>query len=126
MSSFGKHSRDAGFKSGDNWYTCPRCSFDIYASEARKEWTGLLVCPECWDTRNPQDLRRAPKEQIAPKLSRKEGISYITVNYIYGPNVSGGQTRAGVARAGKNRAAVGYISPDYAVPDTTFGGVSGL
>jgi hypothetical protein len=34
---------------GDFWRVCDRCGFDYRRSETRKEWTGLIVCRECWD-----------------------------------------------------------------------------
>ena len=39
--------------------SCQRCSFDYKLSDIRKEWTGLLVCPECRDPK-PQDMRAPP------------------------------------------------------------------
>lgn len=35
---------------------CMRCGFKYELSDIRKEWTGALVCPECWDPK-PEILR---------------------------------------------------------------------
>lgn len=33
---------------------CDRCSFDMRHDQLKKEWTGLLVCAQCFDPRPPQ------------------------------------------------------------------------
>jgi hypothetical protein len=33
-----------------------RCGAKYKANELRKEWNGLIVCPTCFETRQPQDL----------------------------------------------------------------------
>lgn len=38
------------------WGACPRCGFRVRLARFRKEWTGLSVCPDCWDPR-PADTR---------------------------------------------------------------------
>lgn len=65
--SHGKHIRDPGYKSGDHWNTCQRCGFDMYESDSKKEWTGLIVCKECWEPRHPQDFVRSVKEDTSAK-----------------------------------------------------------
>ena len=44
-----------GYRSGQPWAICDRCSFKRRHMTLRKEWTGLLVCQECYDPR-PADL----------------------------------------------------------------------
>ncbi len=51
-------SREWGTPKGDWAYQCPRCNFEIWASQAVKEYTGMRVCRECCDKRNPQDFVR--------------------------------------------------------------------
>ena len=29
---------------------CDRCGFKFKNSRLRKEWTGLMVCNDCWDS----------------------------------------------------------------------------
>lgn len=33
---------------------CDRCGFQLKLYRLSKEWTGLVVCDECWDPRPPQ------------------------------------------------------------------------
>ena len=51
------------YKPGDHLVTCDRCGFTIYASEAKKEWNGLIVCPADYDPRHPQDHVRAKADK---------------------------------------------------------------
>ena len=37
---------------------CDRCGREMRSSEGRREWTGLVVCPEDFDYRHPQDFVR--------------------------------------------------------------------
>ena len=60
----GKHVRNPGYKPGENWLECQRCGLDHYASDARREWTGSIVCKSCWEPRHPQDFVRSKPEQI--------------------------------------------------------------
>lgn len=49
---------------------CQRCGLDKLSSEIRKEWTGLRVCKECFDVRNPQDFVRGVRDdQTVPWVS---------------------------------------------------------
>ena len=76
MSSHGKHTANPDFKSGDNWVECQVCGMDIYASDIRKRWDGVLVCLDDYETRHPQDFVRARKDKISASIvtSRSEGI----------------------------------------------------
>lgn len=47
------------YKPGDHLVTCDRCGFTIYGSESKKTWDGLIVCPDDWEPRHPQDFVRA-------------------------------------------------------------------
>ncbi len=51
-----------GFIPGDNWVLCDRCGIDYRRSDCQKEWTGLLVCRECWDPR--PIYRTTPSDKI--------------------------------------------------------------
>lgn len=44
---------------------CARCGFIHPLSRLRKEWTGLKVCPPCWDPK-PADL--------SPPRIKPEGV----------------------------------------------------
>lgn len=54
-----------GYKPGDYWITCDRCGIEYRKSETKREWTGLIVCKACWESRHPQEFVRAPRETIA-------------------------------------------------------------
>lgn len=71
------------YRPGDHLVTCDRCGFTIYASEARKEWTGLIVCAADYDQRHPQDLVRAKADKQSVKDSRPapEPV-YLTTNQV--------------------------------------------
>lgn len=56
---------------------CQRCGFKYKAHQVETEWTGLLVCKgqdtnQCWEPRNPQDLRRPPRIQRPLPWTRPE------------------------------------------------------
>ena len=51
---------------------CDRCGFKFKNDKLQKEWTGLMVCNECYETRHPQDLLRPPKEDSSIPWSRPE------------------------------------------------------
>ena len=62
---------------GKNFYTsgqfnlvCDRCSKKIKAQEAKHEWTGLIVCGDCWEPRHEQDFVRAKQDKITVPFSR--------------------------------------------------------
>lgn len=52
-------------KLGDWNALCDRCSFKFKASDLRKTWDNLYVCPSCFETRHPADLFRAKPEDIS-------------------------------------------------------------
>ena len=60
-----KHTPDPGYKPGDHWVECQRCGFDVYASNARTEWTGAVVCEGCFDFRQTQDFVRGRQDSTA-------------------------------------------------------------
>lgn len=51
---------------------CQRSGFKVNADELVREWTGLLVHHRFVDTRNPQDLLRAVKEDRPPRVVSPE------------------------------------------------------
>lgn len=72
MSSHGKHTRNPGYIPGDHWVTCDRCGFHIRASDAMETWDGLIVCPEDWEPRHPQDFVRTRADKQSVRKSRKD------------------------------------------------------
>jgi hypothetical protein len=48
----------------------------------RKEWTGLMVCEGCFETKHPQLLIHVPKEDSAIPWTRPESTdTFISVSY---------------------------------------------
>jgi len=53
---------------------CDRTGFKVKASETRKEWNGLRVRKQDWESRQPQDkIRMYPDNQSVPD-PRPEGV----------------------------------------------------
>lgn len=52
---------------------CDRCGFVVPHSRLRREWTGNMVCPRCWDPR-PPDTRppRVKPEGLPVRNARPE------------------------------------------------------
>lgn len=51
---------------------CDRCGFKFKSYMLQREWTGLMVCKDCWEARHPQTLIKVPREDIAPPWARPE------------------------------------------------------
>jgi len=51
------------YRAGSFNRICDRCGAKRKAEDTRKEWTGLIVCLECWDPRHPQDYVRGVHDQ---------------------------------------------------------------
>ena len=64
---------------------CDRTSFKRKTNEVQKEWTGAVVIPEAFNTRNPQDFPYIPKtEPVFPEarseeLAEDEAPSFTTI-----------------------------------------------
>ena len=50
---------------GSHLFICDRCRLRYTSDKKRKEWTGLIVCEDCWEPRHPQDFVRARKEDTS-------------------------------------------------------------
>ena len=79
----GKHGKNPGYRPGDHWVTCDRCSATILASEARTTWDNLVVCPDDWEPRHPQDFVRAKEDRVAAKepIRSEPTIVYTEVTF---------------------------------------------
>lgn len=51
---------------------CDRCGFKIKRSMARLTWDHLVVCPEDWEPRHPQDFVRGRKDKQSVPIARPE------------------------------------------------------
>jgi hypothetical protein len=58
---------------GKGWkVTCQRCGFWFPSTEIQKEWTGLLVCHSCEESRHPQTLIKVRGEKAFPDFVSKD------------------------------------------------------
>lgn len=58
------------YLSGDHNVTCDVCSKKIKFSIARKRWDGLLVCPDDFEMRHPQDFVKTRQDKISVPETR--------------------------------------------------------
>ena len=82
--------------SGEWNVICDRCSTEIKASEAQHEWTGFIVCKDCWEPRHPMDFIKARSDKISVPFTRPEPVDNFTgldisgnaipPTYIYTPD----------------------------------------
>lgn len=42
---------------------CDRCAFHYKDHELQETWDGFMVCSKCYETRHPQDMIKAVKDQ---------------------------------------------------------------
>lgn len=56
------------FRKGDNKSCCPVCGKEYRASEYRKRWDGLWVCPKDYEERHPQDFLRVKADDMRPAV----------------------------------------------------------
>ena len=70
---------------GDYNVVCDVCSKKIKASEAKQRWDGFIVCPDDFETRQPQDFVKVKTDKITVPFQRPiptllfTEISYITI-----------------------------------------------
>jgi len=103
------------WKRGDWLAICDRCGFTFYASELRREWTGLMVCADDWEERHPQDYLPSRADNQAPPWTRPEPADTFTTVVILGDrNPMNGELIAGATNESTNAA-----NFQYAVDDAT-------
>ena len=70
------------YLSGEFNLTCDRCSKKIKAHQAKHEWTGFIVCGDCYETRHEQDFVRARQDQISVPFTRPRPVDvFVIVDY---------------------------------------------
>ncbi len=69
------------FISGEWNLICDSCGKKIKAHEAKHRWDGLVVCPEDWEPRQPQDFVRAKTDKISVPFTRPrpEDVFFLTL-----------------------------------------------
>lgn len=99
------------FKSGEWNVFCMVCNRKIKSGQMLKRWDGLLVCPEDYDNRHPQDFLRARQERISvpftsdTSFNQFDGPNYPQYPFCTAPGSSG---VAGFAVAGCMRPGLGF------------------
>lgn len=58
------------YVSGSHNLICDVCCKKIKASEAKQMWNGLIVCPEDFEMRQPQDFVKARQDKITVPFTR--------------------------------------------------------
>jgi hypothetical protein len=95
---------------GAGWkFSCMRCGVWYPSTEIKKEWTGLLVCPQCFETRHEQTLIKIRGEKAFPDIVNKDGTDiFVGVCNIATITAYADLATADCAQADKN-------SPPYSV-----------
>lgn len=95
------------FIPGDWNLICDVCGTKVKASQSKRRWDGLIVCPKDFEFRHPQDFLRSKIDKIAVPFSRPQPVDqFVTINYVdagnndYTPNEDLRSAIAGVAIAG--------------------------
>ena len=70
------------FKSGSWNIICDRCCKKIKAEATKIDWQGLIVCPNCYEQRHPQDFVRSRQDKITVPYIRPPADIFILVDYI--------------------------------------------
>tara|TARA_R100000935_G_C2814636_1_gene156665 strand:- start:246 stop:587 length:342 start_codon:yes stop_codon:yes gene_type:complete len=70
---------------------CDRCAFEYKLNELKKEWNGLKVCPDCYETKHPQlepsTVKADPEALYKPRPNNDnevgEGFVVVTSSSIF-------------------------------------------
>jgi hypothetical protein len=84
------------FDSGVYNTICDVCGFKYKSNELKQRWDGLMVCPEDWEQRHPQELIRPIQDQNRLPWTRPEG----TNQFIASCTPTGRQGVAGLGVTG--------------------------
>lgn len=69
---------------------CDRCGLQFKSFQLREEWTGLMVCERCYETKHPQLLLKGVKDDPSVPWVRDGGDGSATVSSIGGATSNGG------------------------------------
>ena len=58
------------YESGGWNLICDVCSIKYKAKKAKQRWDGFIVCPNCYETRHPQDFVKAQSDKITVPFTR--------------------------------------------------------
>ena len=66
------------YRSGDWNCICDICSIKIKASKTKTRWDGLIVCPNCFEHRHPQDFIKVRQDKISVPFTRPRPADIFT------------------------------------------------
>lgn len=89
-------SKGWSYDSGDWWIICDVCSKKIKASESKQRWDGLIVCPDDWELRHPQDFLKVKEDKITVPFSRPRP----TDSFIFSCDPISSSSIAGYSKVG--------------------------
>ena len=75
------------FLSGAWNVTCDVCSKKIKASEAKQRWDGLIVCPEDYEQRHPQDFVKAKTDKISVPFTRPRPVDAFRLREVLSDSI---------------------------------------
>lgn len=70
------------FAMGDWNAACYECGRKRKASTLKKHWQGYYVCPEHWETRQPQDFVRNVPDVITPPWAQPMSDTFATTERL--------------------------------------------
>lgn len=80
---------------------CDRCGFKFKSSELKKDWQGLMVCEDDFETRHPQTLMKITTEKAFPEWTRPRTVDeFVHACYLWGESAYAGLGTAGCMKAG--------------------------
>lgn len=65
-------AKPPGYHPGDWAATCFQCGRRMLASTMMRHWQGHYVCPDCYETRHPQDFVRGVKDDQSVPWSQPQ------------------------------------------------------
>lgn len=61
------------YRPGDHLAICDICGMRKMGSELRKDYRGLMVCKDDYETRHPQETLKVKKDRISVSNPRPQG-----------------------------------------------------
>jgi hypothetical protein len=77
-------SSHPNYVKGDWKAICDICGRVYLGSQLRKRWDGFMVCPDCFETRHPQDFVRGIVDTQIPPYVRPESQDIFVPELICG------------------------------------------
>lgn len=71
------------FTLGDYYVRCHRTGFKVLRSECAREWNGLLVRRDSFETRHPQDfVRGRPEDSAGEDQTGDPVVTFLATNEV--------------------------------------------